>query len=234
LENVLTFPSTENWFGVDEVGRDLYSRIIYGARVSLGIGVTSAIFSLIIGVPLGALAGFKEGKTDWVIMRIVEIFSVIPPLLVGLLIAALIGGSVMNIIIISSAFGWVNICRLVRGQIMSLKKKEFVKAARSMGASSKQIIVKHLIPNSLSPIMVGFVLAMPNAMMMEASLSFLGVGVNPPIPSWGQMISDGLYYMFYYWHLAVFPIIFLAITILATSLFGDGLRDALDPTLKGK
>jgi peptide/nickel transport system permease protein/oligopeptide transport system permease protein len=234
ITRVLDFPSWQNWFGVDAVGRDLYSRIVYGARVSLGVGVLSALISLVIGLPLGAVAGFKGGRVDWFVMRVVEIFSVIPPLLVAILIASLVGGSVLNVILISSAFGWVNVCRLVRGQVMSLKKKEFVAASKALGASPMYIMRKHLVKNSISPIIVGFVLAIPGAMMMEASLSFLGVGINPPTPSWGQMISDGLYYMFYYWHLAVFPTLFLAITVLSTSLFGDGLRDALDPTMKGK
>ena len=198
------------------------------------MGVLSALISLVIGLPLGAVAGFKGGRVDWFVMRVVEIFSVIPPLLVAILIASLVGGSVLNVILISSAFGWVNVCRLVRGQVMSLKKKEFVAASKALGASPMYIMRKHLVKNSISPIIVGFVLAIPGAMMMEASLSFLGVGINPPTPSWGQMISDGLYYMFYYWHLAVFPTLFLAITVLSTSLFGDGLRDALDPTMKGK
>ena len=234
LDKALGFPTAENWFGVDAVGRDLYSRIVFGARVSLGVGVTSALISLVIGLPLGALAGFKGGTADWIIMRIVEIFSVIPPLLVALLIAVLIGGGVINVILISSAFGWVMVCRLVRGQVMAYRRSPFVVAARSMGASSWYLIRRHLIPNSVSPLIVGFVLAIPRAMMLEASLSFLGAGIDPPIPSWGQMISDGLYYMFFYWHLAVFPTLALAILVLSTSLFGDGLRDALDPTMQGK
>jgi ABC-type dipeptide/oligopeptide/nickel transport system permease subunit len=234
LQKVFAFPSWEHPFGVDPVGRDFFSRVIYGARVSIGVGVSSAVISLIIGLPLGAIAGFRGGTFDWVVMRLVEIFSVVPPLLVAIIIAALIGGGVINIVLISSAFLWVHTCRLVRGQVMAYKKREFIQASRALGASSRYIIRKHLIPNSVSPIIVGFVLAIPRAMMIEASLSFLGVGINPPIPSWGQMISEGLDYMFFYWHLAVFPTLFLAITVLTTTLFGDGLRDAVDPTMKGK
>jgi peptide/nickel transport system permease protein/oligopeptide transport system permease protein len=234
LDKALGFPSRENWLGVDAVGRDLYSRIIFGARVSLGIGVTSAMISLLIGLPLGALAGYKGGRVDWLIMRAVEIFSVIPPLLVALVIAFLIGGGMINVILISSAFGWVGVCRLVRGQVMVYRQSPFVTAARSMGAKPGYLIRRHLIPNSISPLIVGFVLAIPQAMMLEASLSFLGAGIAPPTPSWGQMISDGLYYMFYYWHVALFPTLALAALVLSTSLFGDGLRDALDPTMQGK
>jgi len=233
LDRTLAFPSRENWFGVDPLGRDFFSRIVYGARVSLGIGVASALISLLIGLPLGTLAGYKGGSFDWVIMRLVEIFSVIPPLLIAILIAALVGGGVGNVIIISSAFGWVNICRLVRGQVLVSKNKEFIAASRALGADPWYIITRHLIPNSVSPIIVGFVLSIPNAMMIEASLSFLGVGISPPTPSWGQMINEGLEYMFYFWHLAFFPTLFLAVTVLSTSLFGDGLRDAFDPTVKG-
>ncbi len=234
LTDALAFPSETHWFGVDNVGRDLYSRILYGARVSLGIGVVSALFSVLVGVPLGAAAGFFGGVTDWIITRFVEIFSVIPPLLLAILAASLLGGGVLNIILISSLFGWVNVARLVRGQVMAVRSREFVQAARAMGANSQFILRRHLIPNSMSPIIVGFVLAIPQAMLLEASLSFLGVGINPPIPSWGQMIADGLYFMFFYWHLPLFPTLFLALTVLTTSIFGDGLRDAFDPTLKGK
>ncbi len=234
LTESLALPSAAHWFGVDNVGRDLFSRIIYGARVSLGIGLVSALISILVGVPLGAIAGYYGGVADWFILRLVELFSVIPPLLVAILAASLLGGGIVNIIVISSAFGWVGVARLVRGQVLGVRNREFVQAARAMGAGSRHIIVHHLVPNSISPIIVGFVLAIPQAMMLEASLSFLGVGINPPIPSWGQMISDGLYYIFYYWHLPVFPTLFLALTVLATSIFGDGLRDAFDPTLKGK
>ena len=230
LDATLAFPSAEHWFGVDPVGRDFFSRIIYGARVSLGIGVTSALISLLIGVPLGATAGFCGGICDWIVMRLIEIFSVIPPLLVAILIASLIGGGVINVVLISSAFGWVHVARLVRGQVMAFKQREFISAARALGASPVYLITRHLLPNSVSPIIVGFVLAIPRAMMIEASLSFLGVGIDPPVPSWGQMISDGIEYLFFYWHLALFPTLFLAITVLATALFGDGLRDAIDPT----
>ncbi len=233
LEQTLGFPSKQNWFGVDAVGRDFFSRIIYGTRVSLGVGITSAVISLCIGLPLGTWAGYKGGKVDWFVMRLVELFSVIPPLLIAILIAALVGGGVGNVIVISAAFNWGGICRLVRGQVMASKNREFISASRALGASQWYVITRHLIPNSISPIIVGFILTIPSVMMMEASLSFLGVGISPPLPSWGQMINDGLEYMFFYWHLAVFPTIFLGITVLATSLFGDGLRDALDPTMKG-
>lgn len=234
LTSALAFPSAEFWFGVDDLGRDFFTRIVYGARVSLSIGFAAAAFSVLIGIPLGALAGYFGGRTDWVIMRIIELFSVVPSLLAALLLGALTGGGLFTIITISALFGWVNVCLLVRAQVKALREKEFIRASQALGASPWYIIRRHLIPNAISPIIVGFVLAIPLAMMLEASLSFLGIGVAPPTPSWGQMINVGMNFMFFYWHMAVFPTAALAITVLATTLFGDGLRDALDPTLKGR
>jgi ABC-type dipeptide/oligopeptide/nickel transport system permease subunit len=234
LTEALAFPSPAHWFGVDNLGRDFYTRIVYGARVSLSIGFIAAAFSVVIGIPLGALAGYFGGRIDWIIMRVIELFSVVPPLLAAMLLGTLTRGGYTTIVFIAALFGWVQVCLLVRAQVKAFREKEFVRAAQALGASSWYIIWRHLIPNSVSPIIVGFVLAIPLAMMLEASLSFLGIGVPPPTPTWGQMISEGIDYMFFYWHLALFPTAALAITVLATSLFGDGLRDALDPTLKGR
>ena len=234
LTNALNFPSGAHWFGVDDLGRDFFTRIVYGARVSLGIGFSAAIFSLLVGLPLGALAGYLGGKFDWVVMRIIELFSVVPPLLAALLLATVTRGGVWAIILIAAIFGWKDVCLLVRAQVKSFREKEFIMAAQALGASPWHIVWRHLIPNSVSPIIVGFVLAIPLAMMLEASLSFLGIGVQPPTPSWGQMINVGMNFMFFYWHMAVFPTAALAVTILSASLLGDGLRDAFDPTLKGR
>jgi ABC-type dipeptide/oligopeptide/nickel transport system permease subunit len=234
LTQSLAFPSLQHWFGIDDLGRDFFARIVYGARVSLGIGFSAALFSIVIGLPLGAMAGYLGGRFDWVTMRIVELFSVVPPLLAALLLASVTRGGLWAIILIAALFGWVNVCLLVRAQVKSFREKEFIMAAQALGASPWHIIWRHLIPNAVSPIIVGFVLAIPLAMMLEASLSFLGIGVQPPTPSWGQMINVGMNFMFFYWHMAVFPTLALGITILATSLLGDGLRDAFDPTLKGR
>lgn len=234
LSQSLAFPSAEFWFGVDDIGRDFFTRIVYGARVSLTIGFAAALFSVLIGIPLGALAGYFGGRTDWFIMRIIELFSVVPPLLAAMLLGALTRGGFFTIVFIAALFGWVQVCLLVRAQVRAFREKEFVRAAQALGASPWYIIRRHLIPNSISPIIVGFVLSIPLAMMLEASLSFLGIGVPPPTPSWGQMINVGMSFMFFYWHMAVFPTAALAITVLATTLFGDGLRDAFDPTLKGR
>ncbi len=234
LTQALAFPSAEFWFGIDHLGRDFFTRVVYGARVSLSIGFAAAGFSVLIGIPLGALAGYFGGRIDWFVMRIIELFSVVPSLLAAMLLGALTGGGYFTIIVIAALFGWVNVCLLVRAQVKAFREKEFVRAAQALGASPGYIIWRHLVPNSISPIIVGFVLAIPLAMMLEASLSFLGIGVPPPTPSWGQMISNGIDFVFFYWHMALFPTAALAITVLATTLFGDGLRDALDPTLKGR
>jgi ABC-type dipeptide/oligopeptide/nickel transport system permease subunit len=233
LTESLYGPSAAHWFGIDDLGRDFWTRIVYGARVSLSIGFAAAFCSILIGIPLGALAGYYGGAIDWIVMRVIEIFSVVPPLLAAMLLGALTGGGFFTIIVIAGLFGWVQVCLLVRAQVMAFKEKEFVRAARALGASPGYVIRRHLIPNAISPIIVGFVLAIPLAMMLEASLSFLGIGVPPPTPSWGQMINTGMQFMYFYWHMAVFPTAALALTVMATTLFGDGLRDALDPTLKG-
>ncbi len=234
LTQALAFPSGEFWFGIDDLGRDFFSRIVYGARVSLTIGFAAALFSVVIGIPLGAAAGYYGGRADWLVMRLIELFSVVPPLLAAMLLGALTRGGFFTIVLIAALFGWVQVCLLVRAQVKAFKEKEFVRAAAALGATPGYIIRRHLIPNSISPIIVGFVLAIPLAMMLEASLSFLGIGVPPPTPSWGQMINTGMNFMYFYWHMAVYPTAALAITVLATTLFGDGLRDALDPTLKGR
>lgn len=234
LTQTLAFPSWQHWMGIDSVGRDFFTRIVYGSRVSLSIGFLAATFSVLIGLPLGALGGYFGGRVDWIVMRIIEMFSVVPPLLGALLLGALTHGGFGTIVFIAALFGWVQVCLLVRAQAISFREKEFIRAAQALGGSPWYIIWRHLIPNSVSPVIVGFVLAIPLAMMLEASLSFLGVGISPPTPSWGQMINAGMSFMFFYWHLALFPTLALAITVLATTLFGDGLRDAFDPTLKGR
>jgi ABC-type dipeptide/oligopeptide/nickel transport system permease subunit len=234
LTQARAFPSLAHPFGIDNLGRDFFTRVVYGARISLGIGLSAAVFSLAVGLPLGALAGYLGGSFDWIVMRIIELFSVVPPLLAALLLATLTRGGVWAIILIAGLFGWKDVALLVRAQVKSFREKEFIMAAQALGASPWHIIWRHLVPNSVSPIIVGFVLAIPLAMMLEASLSFLGIGIQEPTPSWGQMINQGINFMYFYWHLALFPTAALAVTILAASLLGDGLRDALDPTLKGR
>jgi peptide/nickel transport system permease protein/oligopeptide transport system permease protein len=234
LHEINAFPSFGHFFGVDNVGRDYFSRVIYGIRVSFLVGFTTAIIALFIGVPLGAVAGYVGGAVDWIVMRLIETFSVIPPLLVAILFVTLFGSGLQNVIIILSLVSWMDVCRLVRGEVMSLKEREYAQAAQATGISSARILFRHLLPNAMAPIIVGMVLCVPNAIMLEAMLSFLGIGVNPPTPSWGQMISESLYYIQFYWYQTFFPALFLAVTVLSLSFIGDGIRDALDPKLRGR
>ncbi len=225
-------PNSKYWLGTDDLGRDVLSRLIYGTRVSLGVGIFSQLVIVLIGLPIGALAGLLGGWVDYIVMRIVDVLSALPGLLLYILIMIALGSGFLNIIIAMSVTGWIGIARLVRGQVLSLKETDYVRAARAMGASQRHIVATHLIRNSLTPVIVAVTLGVPGAMFSEAGLSFLGLGIAPPTPSWGQMI--GLYqsYIQPWWHLVVFPAILLAITMLAWILVGDGLRDALDPSIR--
>jgi peptide/nickel transport system permease protein/oligopeptide transport system permease protein len=223
------FPSPSHWLGVDGLGRDFFSRIAYGARVSLFVGFSATLVALAIGLPLGAMSGFRGGGVDWAVLRLMELCFPIPPLLIAILLMTVLGPSLQNVLIAITATAWIPVCRLVRGQVLSLRQRDFVTAARLAGASPFRIVLRHLLPNTLAPVIVAVTLGIPGAIMTEAGLSFLGIGVSPPTPSWGQMISEGLPQLNYYWHLAVIPAGILALAMLAFSVAGDGLRDALDP-----
>lgn len=225
-------PNHKYWLGTDDLGRDVLSRLIYGARVSLAVGIFSQVIIVLIGLPIGALAGLLGGWVDYVFMRVVDILSSLPGMLFYILLMVALGSGFVNIIIAMSLTGWIGIARLVRGQVLSIKETDYVRAARAMGGSTRHIVVTHLVRNSLTPVIVSMTLGVPGAMFGEAGLSFLGLGIAPPTPSWGQMI--GLYqgYIQTFWHLTVFPAIVLAVTMLAWFLLGDGLRDALDPSIR--
>lgn len=226
------FPSREFWMGTDLNGRDLYSRIVFGARISLSIGLFSQLIALVIGMPLGALAGWRGGKTDFAIMRFVDVMSALPTLLLAFLIMARLGAGYWNVLFAIGITSWIEICRLTRAQFLSLREKEYVEAARMVGLGTPRILRLHLLPNALAPIIVSLTLGIPRAIFAEASLSFLGVGINPPAPSWGQMLGrDGIANMTFFWHLAFFPALMIALTMLGFTLMGDGLRDALDPKM---
>lgn len=226
------FPSRDFWMGTDLNGRDLYSRIVFGARVSLSIGLLSQLIALAIGVPLGALAGWRGGKTDFAIMRFVDVMSALPTLLLAFLIMARLGAGYWNVLLAIGITSWIEICRLTRAQFLALREKEFIEAARMVGLGTPRIMRLHLLPNALAPIIVSLTLGIPRAIFAEASLSFLGVGINPPTPSWGQMLGrDGIANMTFFWHLAFFPALMIALTMLGFTLTGDGLRDALDPKM---
>lgn len=226
------FPSREYWMGTDLNGRDLYSRIVFGARISLSIGLLASFLALAIGVPLGAIAGWWGGRADFLVMRLVDIMSAIPTLLFAYMIMARLGAGFWNVMLAIGLTSWINVCRLTRAQFLSLREKEFIEAERMIGASAWRIFRLHLLPNALAPIIIALTFGIPVAIFAEASLSFLGVGINPPMPSWGQMLGrDGITNMTYFWHLAFFPALMIALTMLGFTLMGDGLRDALDPRM---
>ena len=225
-------PSAEHWFGTDELGRDVFTRTWEGARISIFIGIAAALIDLTIGVLWGGIAGYKGGRVDEIMMRIADILYGIPYLLVVILLMVVFGQSVGTMILAMTITGWVNMARIVRGQFLLLKEQEYVLAARTLGASTRRIMAKHLVPNAVGPILITMTLTIPSAIFTEAFLSFLGLGLNPPLASWGTMASDGLPALrFYPWRL-LFPATFICLTIFAFNVIGDGLRDALDPRLR--
>ncbi|CAN5414035.1 ABC transporter permease [soil metagenome] len=225
-------PGGQFLLGSDPLGRDLLSRLIYGARISMTIGLGSQLIVLLIGVPLGAMAGYYGGKIDLYLMRFVDVMYAFPTLLFVILIMSALGAGLLNIFIALGLTSWVTLCRLTRGQFLSLREKEFVVAAHAVGAPASRIIVRHLLPNALTPIIIAITFGIPSAIFTEASLSFIGVGISPPTPSWGQMVGEYQQYIRSYWYLATFPAIAIGLTMLAFSFLGDGLRDALDPRMK--
>jgi peptide/nickel transport system permease protein len=225
-------PTMKHLMGTDDLGRDVLSRIIYGTRVSYAVGVLSQVLVTLIGLPLGAIAGLIGRWVDYVLMRVIDVLSSVPGLLLYILLMIAIGAGVPNIILAMALTGWIGIARLVRGQVLSLKESDYVRASRSMGGTTSWVIRKHIIRNSLSPVIVSMTLGVPGAMFAEAGLSYLGLGVPSDTPSWGQMI--GVYQTFVRTspHLIVFPGLVLAITMLAWIILGDGVRDALDPNIR--
>jgi len=232
LNSILEGPSAEHWMGTDELGRDVFTRLVYGAQTSLAVGIFTQIIVLAIGLPIGAFAGATGGKTDNIIMRFVDVVYAFPDLLLIILLRAILGGSIYMIFFAIGLVSWVNIARLVRGQILSLKQRDFVTAARVFGGSSGYITTRHLLPNSLGPVIVAVTFNIPRAIFAEAALAYIGIGVKPPTPSWGAMIRDGNNVIFAAPHLVLFPAIAIGILMLSFTFLGDGLRDALDPRLR--
>ncbi len=230
--SILQSPSKAHLLGTDEYGRDILSRIIYGTRVSLSVGLLAQVLATLIGVTLGALAAYYGGWVDTLISRIMEIFAAFPDLIFAMGIMFVIGPGIKNIFIALGLLTWVRTARMVRGQILQLKEKEYVEAAKASGATAFHTITKHLIPNCISTVIVLVTLGIPNAIMYEASLSFLGLGIQPPTASWGSMISFAQPYISYLPTYSIFPGIAIMITVIAFNIFGDGLRDALDPKMK--
>ena len=229
LNAVLEGPSHAHLLGTDGLGRDVFTRLFYGARTSLAVGIFTQLIVLAIGLPIGALAGYAGGRVDNLLMRFVDIVYAFPDLLLIILIRAILGGSIYMIFLAIGLVAWVNVARLVRGQILTLKQRDFTTAARAMGGSGPYITVRHLLPNSLGPIIVLITFGIPRAIFAEAALSYIGIGVKPPTPSWGTMIFNGYQNIFGAPYLVVFPAIAVGILMLAFTFLGDGLRDALDP-----
>lgn len=225
-------PSADHWFGTDEFGRDIFARMVHGARVSLVVGLISVSVSLIIGGCLGAFAGYYGGKVDLVIMRIMDVFLAVPSILLSMTIVAALGTDLVYVMLAIGISGVPNYARIVRAAVMGIKDQEFIEAARAIGASNATIIFREIIPNCLAPIIVQSTLSVASAILSTASLSFIGLGVQPPDPEWGAMLSGGRQYMRDALHLTLFPGLAIIVTILALNLLGDGLRDALDPRLK--
>jgi peptide/nickel transport system permease protein len=235
LSNVLMAPmwwGGENFLGTDHLGRDILSRVFYGARISLVIAVTVVVISGVVGVALGAVSGYFPGRTDFAIQKLVEVVWAFPPLLLAIAIMAFLGQGLGILIIALVSQRWIPYCRVARGQTLSLRTRDFVDAARSLGASNTRIIAKHILPNLLQAAVVIGTFAMASAIISEASLSFLGLGVPPEIPTWGSMLADGRAYISTSWWLALFPGLCIFTTVLGINLLGDGLRDIFDPRLR--
>ncbi len=240
LDSILDSPSSRFILGTDGLGRDQFSRLLHGARVAVAVGIFAQVLIVAIGLPIGAAAALFGGRVDNLLMRFTDIVYAFPDLLLIILLSTAlresplrsIWGGLLIIFFAIAIVAWVDIARLTRGQLLSLKEREFVEAARALGAEDWHIIWKHLLPNALGPIIVSVTFGIPRAIFTEATLSFLGLGITPPNPSWGSMIQDGYQAIFAAPHLVLFPALAIALALLAFTFLGDGLRDALDPRMK--
>ena len=227
LDQDLIARSSEHWLGTDKLGRDILSRIIYGGRISLLVGITTVALSLAIGVVIGSLSGYFGGWIDQMLMRLVDILMAFPGILLAIAFTAVLGPGLDHVIIALCLIGWTGYARLVRGEILSLRERDFIQAARSLGCRPKRIILRHLLPNLLPPLLIQSTFGLAAAIVAEGSLSFLGLGVEPPTPSWGAMLNDGRQFLLVAPHLTTYPGLALMITVLALNLVGDALQERL-------
>jgi peptide/nickel transport system permease protein len=230
--HVLTPPTYEHWLGTDTLGRDVLSRMIFGSGVSLSVGFVAVGISTLIGVILGAVSGYYGASADKVIMRFVDVMLCFPTFFLILAVIAFIGPSIWNIMVVIGVTSWMGVTRLVRAEFLSLRERDFVKAAVSQGASDLRIIFLHILPNAMAPVLVAATLGVASAVLLESSLSFLGIGVQPPDPSWGNMLTEGKDNIEIAWWLSLFPGLAILITVMGYNLLGEGIRDTLDPRLR--
>lgn len=227
-------PNAAHWFGTDELGRDVLSRILYGSRLSLAIGILPSVISLVIGIVLGLLAGYFGGWADYVIMRLADVMLSVPSLLLAMVVMYTLGSSTVNLFVALSMVGWASVARVVRSQTLSLKESEYVEAAQSIGVSRFNIMRRHILPNCVPSLIVLFTLNVPAAILSESSLSFLGIGAQPPAASWGLMVNQSKQFLFTQPWLALAPCVAIMVVVLAFNFLGDGLRDVLDPYMKNQ
>lgn len=225
-------PSNDHPLGLDDLGRDVFSRIVWGARVSLRVGFSVVILASLIGVTLGAISGYFGGMIDVLVMRLCDILLAFPGILLAIALVAVLGPSLNNVILALAVIGWVGYARLVRGQVLKVREMEYVTAAKAMGAKSPRVIILHVLPNVINPVIVMATLGLAGAILSEAALSFLGLGVQPPTPSWGAMLTSGRRYLGLANHLAIFPGAAIMLAVMGLNFLGDGLIDALDPKFR--
>jgi len=224
-------PNGKYWFGTDSMGRDLFTRTIYGGRVSLIVGFSAVMVSMCIGIPLGCIAGYYGGMADWIISRTIDVLTCIPTFFLNLLMASILGKSIINVILVIGLFGWMGTTRQVRAQFLSLRRQDFVQAAQALGLKERVVIFRHILPNALVPVIVGATMGVAGAIKSESGLSYLGLGVTEPVPSWGSMLNQSRNYLLKAPWMGIIPGLCICIVSLSLNFVGDGLRDAFDPRM---